>query len=382
MRKREDEENPRRHVEMPARRRQPPELMFVANPTYDMLLSLHLVFNANVFTESELDQEWISRARAACPPDLSQTLMLYFSEEESHGWCSTHLYGLLYRAPAGIDIPSTLDWLASQPLAEVLIPLLDRSGLGDDWREVASSIIQTQMEHIAPASELRGRIQAFTKRFPAPERPAVQRLLTRPEEERQTLLDALRTWYQLVFAAEVPHIQEALSREVALQRTRQATTNPADLFTSVIQGIAFEAPANIERIVLVPCVTIMPIIFSYTVDETLTYCYPIAQTARTAAEQETMTRREMVRLFEALGDDTRLRILHHLAHRQMYLTEISEQIKLTKATTRHHMVRLRAAGLVTLHMRDNLSYYSLRREALEEPTRSLLRYLGPKQENG
>jgi len=32
----------------------------------------------------------------------------------------------------------------------------------------------------------------------------------------------------------------------------------------------------------------------------------------------------------------------------MYLTELSEHLKLTKATTRHHMVRLRAAGLVTL----------------------------------
>jgi len=32
----------------------------------------------------------------------------------------------------------------------------------------------------------------------------------------------------------------------------------------------------------------------------------------------------------------------------MYLTELADRMDLTKATTKHHMVKLRDAGLVTL----------------------------------
>jgi len=64
-----------------------------------------------------------------------------------------------------------------------------------------------------------------------------------------------------------------------------------------------------------------------------------------------------------LGDETRLAILRQLSHRQMYLTELAEALKLTKATIQHHMVRLRAAGMVTLHDRrahEHKTYYTLR----------------------
>jgi DNA-binding transcriptional ArsR family regulator len=266
--------------------------------------------------------------------------------------------------------------MSKLPTQEILVPLLDRIGLGDDWREVATSILKSRAEG-ASAEKLRGRIQAFAKRFPTSERDAVTHLLTRPDEERARVIDALLRWYDLIFAADVPRITKVIQREVGRQQARIATNQPAEIFTSLIHGVAFETPANIEHIILAPCMMIAPIIFSYVVDETMTFCYPIEEAAHNAAEQELLTRREMVRLFDALADDTRLRILRHLADRQMYLTELSEHLKLTKATTRHHMIRLRAAGLVTVHNREHLTYFSLRQEALDEPSRTLIKFLGP-----
>ena len=57
----------------------------------------------------------------------------------------------------------------------------------------------------------------------------------------------------------------------------------------------------------------------------------------------------VVRLHRALGDETRLRILKLLAGRDLYLTEIAQQLDLSKPTIKHHLALLRAAGLVTDH---------------------------------
>ncbi len=55
-----------------------------------------------------------------------------------------------------------------------------------------------------------------------------------------------------------------------------------------------------------------------------------------------------LRLFRALGDESRMRILRHLADGDLYLTEIAERMDLSKPTVKHHLAQLRAAGLVTV----------------------------------
>jgi DNA-binding transcriptional ArsR family regulator len=96
---------------------------------------------------------------------------------------------------------------------------------------------------------------------------------------------------------------------------------------------------------------------------TLTFCAPTEAAgpgASGARLDPTAPAEATLRFFEALGDDSRLRILRLLATREMYLTELSERLGLTKATTKHHMVRLRAAGIVTVYDRERMTYYALR----------------------
>jgi ArsR family transcriptional regulator len=83
----------------------------------------------------------------------------------------------------------------------------------------------------------------------------------------------------------------------------------------------------------------------------------------------------MVRLFRALGDPTRLRILKLLGERDHYLTELATQLELSKPTMKHHLALLRAAGVVTVTEEGSLTYYSIRRERLEEAGVDLRRFL-------
>ena len=83
----------------------------------------------------------------------------------------------------------------------------------------------------------------------------------------------------------------------------------------------------------------------------------------------------MLRLHRALGDGTRLRILKLLAEHDLYLTEIAQQLDLSKPTIKHHLTQLRVAGLVTVVESGSVMYYSLRRDRLDDASLDLKRFL-------
>ena len=83
----------------------------------------------------------------------------------------------------------------------------------------------------------------------------------------------------------------------------------------------------------------------------------------------------LVRLHRALGDETRLRILKLLASRDLYLTEIAQQLDLSKPTIKHHLAQLRAAGLVTITESGTVMYYTLRRNRLDDASAEIKRFL-------
>ncbi len=83
-----------------------------------------------------------------------------------------------------------------------------------------------------------------------------------------------------------------------------------------------------------------------------------------------------VRLFKALGDESRLRILRLLSEGDLYLTEIAERMGLSKPTVSHHLAQLRAAGLVTITESGSLTYYALRRDRIAEAGVELTRLVG------
>ena len=103
--------------------------------------------------------------------------------------------------------------------------------------------------------------------------------------------------------------------------------------------------------------------------------YPILDAALDDADP-TAAPLAVVRLHRALGDDTRLRILRLLSLRDWYLTEIAQNLELSKPTIKHHLALLRAAGLVTLTEEGGLSYYSLRRSTISSVAESIREYLG------
>ncbi|HYO43410.1 MAG TPA: metalloregulator ArsR/SmtB family transcription factor [Candidatus Limnocylindrales bacterium] len=193
--------------------------------------------------------------------------------------------------------------------------------------------------------------------------------------------DALIAFVADRMAAWLPRYQEResrfrtiIERDVALRAGERATLGPVELVERTTNGIRWLSEPGVRRVVLAPSYLVRPYNFTFTGGDWRIFVYPVADAAMEPHDPYAPPQ-GVLRLHRALGDDTRLRILRLLKDRDWYLTEIAERLELSKPTIKHHLVQLRAAGLVTLTEEGGLSYYSLRRERLDDASSELKRYL-------
>lgn len=171
-----------------------------------------------------------------------------------------------------------------------------------------------------------------------------------------------------------PRVRRMLDRDVAARRMDDAVRDPIGFVERTTNGIRIVPEQRIRHIVLAPSYFGRPYNSLTKVGDTQTVCYPISDTALGAADRLSPPA-STVRLYRALGDESRLRILRLLVESDRYLTEIANELELSKPTIKHHLAQLRAAGLVTLIEQGNLTYYSLRHDRADEAGVELRAYL-------
>lgn len=148
---------------------------------------------------------------------------------------------------------------------------------------------------------------------------------------------------------------------------------PFEFIERTSGGVRWAPDANLRRVVMAPSYFARPYNMLFAGEGWRMLCYPIADAALEG--EASVVPASTIRLFRALGDESRLRILRHLADGDLYLTEIAERMSLSKPTVAHHLAQLRAAGLVTISETGGLTYYSLRRDRLAQVDEGLRRYL-------
>jgi ArsR family transcriptional regulator len=77
--------------------------------------------------------------------------------------------------------------------------------------------------------------------------------------------------------------------------------------------------------------------------------------------------RELVALFKALGDGTRLEIFRLIASQlaPICVCDITERFSVSQPTISHHLKVLREAGLIDVSRRGNWAYYAPNRRGLD-----------------
>ena len=87
------------------------------------------------------------------------------------------------------------------------------------------------------------------------------------------------------------------------------------------------------------------------------YADELRRVAEDVADTETV--HKLSRLFKALADDTRLRILRLLEVREMCVCEVMVALDLTQPTASHHLGLLENAGLVKGRKEGKWVFYSI-----------------------
>lgn len=99
------------------------------------------------------------------------------------------------------------------------------------------------------------------------------------------------------------------------------------------------------------------------------YAGKLKKMADTAMSAETAKKRS--RIFKALADETRLRILGLLAAREMCVCEVMVALELTQPTASHHLGILENAGLVKNRKEGKWVFYTTVNLELVEGMRKL-----------
>jgi len=80
----------------------------------------------------------------------------------------------------------------------------------------------------------------------------------------------------------------------------------------------------------------------------------------------------LLEFFKLLADEKRLQIVGLLSRKEYTVEELAAILKLSAATTSHHLQRLMQAGLVQARASQHYHVYSLRLQALRERSQQIL----------
>ncbi|MCI7767963.1 MAG: metalloregulator ArsR/SmtB family transcription factor [Oscillospiraceae bacterium] len=94
-----------------------------------------------------------------------------------------------------------------------------------------------------------------------------------------------------------------------------------------------------------------------------------------------MNIQQQTAIFKALGDSTRLHIVHMLSEGELCACKILERLEITQPTLSHHMKILCECGLVKARKDGKWSHYSLSCRALREFSKDVSALASPKGDN-
>jgi ArsR family transcriptional regulator len=256
------------------------------------------------------------------------------------------------------DMVAAIDKLTDQELLEAMTgELLEDPDLGGITRRAVDGDLEAY-------AELQAKLDSF-KGHP---------VLTQPMTEMAPTARAVLHFWLPRYETVEGRVVRMLDRDVNARKLEDVGRDPIGFVERTTNGIRLVPEQRIRHIILAPSYFGRPYNSLSRVGDVQLICYPIVDTSLGAADRLTPPA-ATVRLYRALGDSSRLRILRLLAEGDRYLTEIANELELSKPTIKHHLAQLRSAGLITLIEQGNLTYYTLRRDRAEEAGVELRAYL-------
>ena len=335
-------------------------LEFDARTAYDFMVSLTAMEEADYDLLPE-DERWLAAARASLSAERRADLQACFVEgPKAVCFGVAHLPLLHPQARTARELVAELALLDSRQLMRELL-----SSQSTDPELVRLLGQAVDGDPVA--------LDALPTRLPESEGASVRDVLASAGAWSDRLRGLLVDWLPRYEEVE-PRVARMMARDLE-SRQADAELPPQERIEKTTGGLRWLPERGVQRVVLAPGYFNRPFNYAEGGPGWRLFVYPIADGALDRAD-ELAPPAGTLRLYRALGDESRLRILRLLADRDLYLTEIAQLLELSKPTVKHHLAQLRAAGLVTTVEEANMTYYSLRRDRLDEASSELHHFLG------
>ncbi len=344
--------------------RKPPIIEIEYGLAYEFLMTM-IVFNEETGHDYEVGSEWFDNVRTKAGPDLLAAIQTFYMDC-NHGW--KHLLGLAYESEAPKDVAALLAIIEAIDPVELRLHLLGY--YRRDFRKT------TPLDIMLQAAEGNVEAQRQFLKMSFPEEGNWQEMLSRlftisPEETKTFVLDTLQRWYERVFQHYEPQLQPILERDAAAKQALKQSLTPERLIETATNGLEYVPEPGLRRVLLIPSYVNRPWNEISSYQDIMIFWYPVADENVTEDSNNPPVR--LVRLYKALADERRLRVLKMLMARSYSLQELADEFGVAKTTMHYHLATLRTAGLV--RVTSNEKVYSLRQNMLSDVSNLLETYL-------
>ena len=331
----------------------------------EVLMSISAVGDRDDYDTLDLGEEWLKAQLETVPPDLLEAVdALRLGDLK----VAAHLLGIVFETPKPRTFSSFLERLQEIDPLELKLNLFGCYGNESASHLSAPDVIERAARGDQDAKEeFLASLVEYSEKY-----ESVRTLLDADGADvKARLLDVLPRWYEHVFLPHEPEWREAAERDAESKRELARSHSPGELAEHITRGYQYAPVPGIRTLAFFPSWWMRPWVILWEHKGTKIFCYPIAG----GREADSSSPEELARVFKALGDEGRLRLLRRLSDGPVTLGEAAAELGLTKSTAHHHLAILRHAGFVTIRDEDE-NVYSLRRDLLPQAGDLLNAYLG------
>ena len=341
----------------------PVEAEFDVSEAAEVLISIAALGDRAEYDTFDLGAEWLEAKRASVPADLFEPVDRFAL---GPGKVAGHLLGLVADTPRPRTFEAFHERLRETDAMELKLQLLGRY-CGAESHLPPPDVIEGAARGDAEAQELfLAPIREYSDKYES----ARELIQSEPETLKAALVDVLPRWHELVFLPHEPEWRAAAERDVESKLAAARNLTPQQLAELATRGYQYSPGPEIRKLVFFPSWWMRPWVLLWEHNGAKIFGYPIAGGADAALDSPA----EVARVYKALGDEGRLKLLRRLSAGPLMLTEAAAELGVAKSTAHHHLAILRQAGFVTVREGDE-KVYSLRTD-LPAAGELLQAYLG------
>jgi hypothetical protein len=327
----------------------------------EVLMSICAVADRADHDTFDLGADWLKARLEAIPADLREEVETLRLGDMK---LAAHLLGIVYELPAPRTFAAFLGRLEQLDPVELKLHLFGH--FDTTTNHVAPGIVEAAAQGDAAAiDQVLQAVAEWTDKH------ELYRTMLQMDglELKRRINGLLPRWYEHVFRPHEAEWREAAERDAEAKRALAKRHSPVQLVELATRGYQYTPPAAVRTLVFFPSWFMRPWVILWEHKSTKIFCYPIAPSAEEGAAAA-----EVARVYKALGDEGRLKLLRRLSDGPMTLSEAAGELGVAKSTAHHHLAILRQAGFVTIRDEDE-KVYNLRSD-LPQTGDLLAGYLG------